>query len=425
MDCCALWKCTIIITYSSYYYMYYCHYHHCPPHDHHYHHHHYIIILLEIWIYHSYVVFAGFFSGTTYPGFNVAFVAYFVKNFSTIRGISCSGIALGFTVFPPLAQCMIDRYGWQGSLLIMSALLGNIVVCGMLLRPDEFWKQEHPPEEPRPLQVTEIDDGRQRLKNYAPISEQSISDSLELHDKTKKEFVMLENGNVENGIHYLSLDDLKYEYAEIDQICMSSEVARVISLRLESRSSNPFVRLCRTVGFSMLTISFRLALFVFSQFMFAFCYVALTSHVVASVVYSGVDAQTASFLISFIGGGSFLGRLANGILIDFGWMSAKNVYMVSILSCGLAVMLLRLATAFWMAAMLCVVAGLASGTVMSLQVVLPNIYVGKRHMGRALGLMMFTYGIGGTIGPILGGKKYSIIIFFSFSSSFFFLEEDK
>ncbi|XP_070560169.1 monocarboxylate transporter 13-like [Ptychodera flava] len=60
---------------------------------------------------------------------------YFPKKHSLVNGIAFFGSGMGIFVIPPLLQACIDRYGWRGSVLIMSAFCAHSVVSGALLRP--------------------------------------------------------------------------------------------------------------------------------------------------------------------------------------------------------------------------------------------------------------------------------------------------
>ena len=52
-----------------------------------------------------------------------------------MNGVSSCGSSLALLVVPPLFQTLISYYQWQGAILILAALVGNISVCGALFRP--------------------------------------------------------------------------------------------------------------------------------------------------------------------------------------------------------------------------------------------------------------------------------------------------
>lgn len=84
---------------------------------------------------------------------------YFDRRRALATGIAVCGSGVGGLVFAPLYEYLMQIYGWQGTLWIMSAIVLNAVVCGAVCRPigerhtrrednendddmeDENWKQ--------------------------------------------------------------------------------------------------------------------------------------------------------------------------------------------------------------------------------------------------------------------------------------------
>lgn len=50
-------------------------------------------------------------------------------------GIGLSGSGIGTFVLAPVVQFLINLYSWRGALLVLSAFVANLCVCGALLRP--------------------------------------------------------------------------------------------------------------------------------------------------------------------------------------------------------------------------------------------------------------------------------------------------
>lgn len=53
-----------------------------------------------------------------------------------------SGSGIGTFVLAPVVQLLIDLYTWRGALLVLSAFVANLCVCGALLRPITVQKGE-------------------------------------------------------------------------------------------------------------------------------------------------------------------------------------------------------------------------------------------------------------------------------------------
>lgn len=75
---------------------------------------------------------------------------YFREHTALAYGIGLSGSGIGTFVLAPLVQLLIDLYSWRGALLVLSAFVANLCVCGALLRPiarQDFNEKEEPGEE--------------------------------------------------------------------------------------------------------------------------------------------------------------------------------------------------------------------------------------------------------------------------------------
>lgn len=63
---------------------------------------------------------------------------YFDKKRALATGIATCGSGIGAFVFAPLCKYLIDLYGWQGAMWIVSAIVLNGLVLGGLYRPLTF-----------------------------------------------------------------------------------------------------------------------------------------------------------------------------------------------------------------------------------------------------------------------------------------------
>ncbi|XP_072180562.1 monocarboxylate transporter 9-like [Diadema setosum] len=447
----------------------------------------------------TYGVISGLFCGALFPAHAVAIANYFDKNFSTIRGISSAGSGLGLTLFPPLVQLLTDMYGWQGSLLIVSAIVGNLIVTSLLLRPDDSWEtqpvvngqgntvlnrgaleisgQSGSLYQPMPGSDDLANDTSRKFNQYRPVSTEENSDpNINSNTSSKTHSTNCEKTNDKSGADCCSpstapevnlvcdydvtsplqnnesltkVDKNKSVCCKVDtndkgsttkvktasSVAANCDIAEVINLDASVKLYNPLHAAFRSVGMSMLAHSFRLSILLFSQFMVGFCYNTVTNHLVAMVILRGIEPQVASFLISFIGIGSTIGRFASGFLVDLGWLSPTNLYMIFMVTCGLAVVVCMASSTYWLYALTCMVAGASSGATFSLEVVLAMQYVGKAHLGKAVGLVLLCHGLGGIVGPVLGGWLYDVtgtyhLTFYVFGgvlalSGFVFLLEPK
>ncbi|XP_034050629.1 monocarboxylate transporter 12-B-like [Thalassophryne amazonica] len=72
--------------------------------------------------------------------------SYFKQRNALAYGIAMSGRGIGTFVWMPVVQLLIDCYSWRGALLILSAFVANICVCGALLRPATLQQNQEAPE---------------------------------------------------------------------------------------------------------------------------------------------------------------------------------------------------------------------------------------------------------------------------------------
>ncbi|XP_030043304.1 monocarboxylate transporter 13-like [Microcaecilia unicolor] len=60
---------------------------------------------------------------------------YFTRRRVLALGLALTGNGISSFLFSPFFQVLIDNYSWRGALLILSAIVLNLCVCGALLRP--------------------------------------------------------------------------------------------------------------------------------------------------------------------------------------------------------------------------------------------------------------------------------------------------
>lgn len=60
---------------------------------------------------------------------------YFEKKRALATGLSVAGSGIGTLAFAPLVEILTAKYGWRGTILILSGVMLNTCVCGALFRP--------------------------------------------------------------------------------------------------------------------------------------------------------------------------------------------------------------------------------------------------------------------------------------------------
>ncbi|XP_034252721.1 monocarboxylate transporter 3 isoform X3 [Thrips palmi] len=88
----------------------------------------------------TYGVMGGLGFGLIYLPAVVCVGYYFETKRSLATGIAVCGSGVGTFAFAPLADKLLDMYGWQGANLILAGLILKCAVFGALMRPLEFPK---------------------------------------------------------------------------------------------------------------------------------------------------------------------------------------------------------------------------------------------------------------------------------------------
>ncbi|KAH3808105.1 hypothetical protein DPMN_136455 [Dreissena polymorpha] len=65
----------------------------------------------------------------------VSVTVYFRWKRSLATGICVSGSGIGTFIMSPLTSVLVQKYAWQGALIVQSGLLLHCVACGLLFLP--------------------------------------------------------------------------------------------------------------------------------------------------------------------------------------------------------------------------------------------------------------------------------------------------
>ncbi|KAJ8871271.1 hypothetical protein PR048_027579, partial [Dryococelus australis] len=93
----------------------------------------------------TYSIISGIGLGMVAPSSYLAFNTYFLERRALAMGVCQAGIGLGFIVAPPLVQCLLDQYGYRGTMLVLSGISLNGVVGAVLYQPVRRHMVRRPP----------------------------------------------------------------------------------------------------------------------------------------------------------------------------------------------------------------------------------------------------------------------------------------
>jgi MFS family permease len=154
-----------------------------------------------------------------------------------------------------------------------------------------------------------------------------------------------------------------------------------------------------TLGKAIRTKEMMMIVMIF--FSLFFCTQMLLVHLVNFATDTGISPMVAASFISLIGVVSIGGRLLTGTVADrIGTVNGL------FLCCGvvfISMIYLIFVNSLWGLYIFAVVFGLAYGGEIPLIPMLINQFYGTRSMAALVGVLMFISGLGGALGPLVGG----------------------
>ncbi|XP_021232581.1 monocarboxylate transporter 5 isoform X1 [Numida meleagris] len=304
------------------------------------------------------------------------------------NAIARSGMGLTFLT-APFTQLLIDTYGWQGTLLLFSGIMLNLVPSSMLLRPI---RTQLPPRSP-----ASNEDGCSVPKGEAG----ALGGRLE--EATT------------GAAQPRSAQDLPSTEPPAEPCSSASSAA--ITPATPGEAPSQATRSCRSppvpekekpqplVDFSPL----KDPLFCIFTWSFLFSHLAYfvpIFHLVARARTLGISSMDASYLISVAGITETGSQLLSGWIADQNWTKKYHYHVAYLVLCGVANLLCPLATTFPLLMTYAVAFAVFCGGFLAL--VLPVLVdlVGVPKLHSYLGFASFFAGIAAVGGPPLAGWLY-------------------
>ncbi|XP_068455398.1 monocarboxylate transporter 12-B [Clinocottus analis] len=283
---------------------------------------------------------------------------YFRRRRALAYGVAVSGSGIGTLVLAPAVQLLIEAYSWRGALLVLSALVANLCVCGALLRPI----------------------GRQDGEEEAELG----GEEAEPAGEEKPGFVSSRDAE------------------------LAVSPAPPAQRRRGFLSGQEF-RFLLLPGFLVLAASFLL--------LASGCSVPFV-YLVPYALSVGVRRQRAALLMSLLGVLDILGNLSFGWLTDRRCLKPYllSSYVIAVAMEGVACLLLPLLRSFTLLVPFAVVYGYFDGAYVALIPVVTAHVVGARYLSSALGVVYFLHAIPYLLSPPIGG--WLVDITGSYSATF-------
>ncbi|KAL5019054.1 hypothetical protein ScPMuIL_004776 [Solemya velum] len=348
----------------------------------------------------TYGIIAGF--GVSFPYFTstVTVALYFTKKRSLANGIAECGGGVGTFVFAPLVEVLVDMYGWRGALLVLSAIAGNIVVCGALLRPIS-------------QRNCSVD------KDHVPRNTKN-SDDLALHDMVHNDHINLntlgsigtheDNDSLVQIDSTTSIDDDPAMHINSSigdkkgSISDTSKGHKLVIIRFFTRwKKHPLA----SVDFSVFRNHIFLC-FTLTNFILYFWYDVPYVFLVDRSARLGMAEADAALLLSILGILHVVGNLLYGYAGDRESVNKQIVYSISLILCGVILSFIPTTTNYLALAVISGFYGLFSAATEALCSVIIVDILGLDRLNDAYGYIMFLQGVANLIGPPVAGLLYDI-----------------
>ncbi|XP_062234459.1 monocarboxylate transporter 12-B isoform X1 [Platichthys flesus] len=290
---------------------------------------------------------------------------YFRRRKALAYGVAMSGSGIGTFVLAPAVQRLIQLYTWRGALLVLSAFVANLCVCGALLRPITLREEEAESE------------GEDRR---GPVSPQDAQLAVKLS---------------EGGCSSLGASPSPSSSPSLP-LLPGNPAPQVERRRCFSSWSSREYRFLLLPDFLLLAVSF---LFLASGCSLPFVYL------VPYALHAGVSHQHAAFLMSVLGVIDIVGNITFGWLTDHRWLKPYRLtcYILSVAMEGLCCLLLPLLRSFPVLVPFAVLFGYFDGAYVALIPVVTSDVVGAQHLSSALGVVYFLHAVPYLVSPPFAG----------------------
>ncbi|XP_070578308.1 monocarboxylate transporter 12-like [Ptychodera flava] len=339
---------------------------------------------------------------------------YFKKRYTMANGIALAGVGLSNVILPPLCQLLIDKYGWRGALLIVSALTAHLCVGAALLRPIHLKADSN---EENGGQTASLSD------NTVMRDENSESgDNCSRDTTTERRSIKDADFQGESNTMALDAKPCIKSKLTVEQCRSGNSIENPTAPRNSAKDetvNGDNVAEMRTVNrnifmrFAIIKLFHDRPLFillVLYRFVYCVGHSIPLAHLVDKTVKMGVGNVKAAFTMSVIGMTSCVTSLITGIILDFVGVDEGRVYIhcLAIAVFGISTVFTNFTSTYEQIMIISVVLGMARGVYMALDMVLTKQVAGVDRMVEGIGVIMFCIGIAFLVGPTLSGYLFDM-----------------
>ncbi|XP_064651217.1 monocarboxylate transporter 12-like [Lineus longissimus] len=331
---------------------------------------------------------------------------YFNRHRALANGIVTCGAGAGGFIVPLLLKFLIDKYRWDGSLLILAGISLNGCVLGALFRHLETRGEVI-------VAVSKPESSEEPVADAAAGSETKfhITDATESNGGSV-------SSSYEAGVNRLHPrgygQSLEAEYSSAVFIgSMASisgiEIKKTTHVNYRRRSLavvTSHLKSCQELfGLNLIYVHPMFILIIIS----CTFWTAQTTMFIYLVDYAlsrDIDKTHGTILLSIIGILNTIGRILIGLLTDHPKVDCYVVYGLSLVIAGVVNMAVPFCTNFAVLAVCSAVFGLCVACFVSLRAIIIVDFLGMDQMVRGFGVVLFCQGIGFLIGPPIAAAIY-------------------
>ncbi|XP_033907500.2 monocarboxylate transporter 5 [Acipenser ruthenus] len=362
-----------------------------------------------------------------YQASSVMTARYFKKRLATAYAIGRSGMGLTFAL-APFTQLLLEQYGWQGALLILSALMLNLVATAMLLRPinlkgSEPWSPPPPSiQKDIPCEYKGLVKDQVRFQNClnrggvikhgnavhtatsgttwdVTATEKPGDPELPQTPAVSPNGSLGQDENVSNNNCKAEKRDLP---SEESQVFLGPNASGLLVGKADPQHPTQTNKI---LDFSLLKDPF-FCIYTWSVVFSQLAYFIPYFHLSARAETLDIDPMDASFIISVAGITETVSQLVSGWMTDRNLVHKYHYHKAYLILCGLVNLLSPLATSYSQLMIYAVFYAIFCGGYMALLLPVLVDLVGVHRIASSMGFSMFFVGLGCLAGPPTAGWLY-------------------
>ena len=291
-----------------------------------------------------------------------------------------------------------ERYGLEGTLIIMGAITLNLCVAGMLFRPAEFYIKHYCLKMERKRRIRSLVNGADCTPR--------IGDVVSTTEKKADELGHTNEGLQLEDLH--SNDDAIDKTDESKKIIVSivdtDGVSSTAAVHNDRSSANTKHHGQQPMFDGRLLTTPILLIYAVSQGVAVSNYIVLFTTATPHAEQIGCSSTRAAMLVSIMGVADIVSRVGVGIIADLNFIKKQHLYHASMaLSCVVFFVLPSLKTYFAMS-VACVLFAIAGGGYFSLFPTLLADSLGIERLSMTYGMAVIFVGAGVLTVPACMGK---------------------